>query len=210
MHPSRSSSASPWSAIARATTVPPTHKAASDCAVARARALSDKPCSKTVTIALKTTSKAFCALLLLRATSLGRVPIGEKFSDRMRTSLHQEIDFKAGAQRVYDALLDSKQFGALSGEPAQIDHKDGGVFSMFGGKIVGRHVELIANQRIVQAWRPANWDPGAYSSVKFELKEQGGRTMRVLDHTGFPEGGFEHLNPRWKMRYWDPLERSLA
>jgi activator of HSP90 ATPase len=128
----------------------------------------------------------------------------------MRTSLQQEIDFKAGAQRVYDALLDSKQFSALSGEPAQIDHKDGGVFSMFGGKIVGRNVELIANQRIVQAWRPANWDPGAYSIVKFELKEQGGRTMRVLDHAGFPKGGFEHLNPRWKMRYWDPLERFLA
>jgi activator of HSP90 ATPase len=153
-----------------------------------ARALPDKPCSKTLTIVLKTTSKAFCALLLLRATSLGRVTIGQKFSDRMRTSLYQEIDFKAGAQRVDDALLDSKQFSALSGEPGQIDHKDNGVFSMFGGKIVGRNVVLIANQRIVQAWRPANWDPGAYSIVKFELKEQRGRTMRVLDHAGFPEG----------------------
>jgi uncharacterized protein YndB with AHSA1/START domain len=178
--------------------------------VARARALPDKPCSKTVTIALKTTSKAFCALLLLRATSLGGVPIGEKFSDRMRTSLHQEIDFKAGAQRVYDALLDSKQFSALSGEPAQIDQKDRGVFSMFAGKIVGRHVELIAKRRIVQAWRPASWDPSAYSIVKFESKEHGGRTMRFPDHAGFRGGGFEHLNPVWRMSCWDPLEKFLA
>jgi activator of HSP90 ATPase len=40
--------------------------------------------------------------------------------------------FEASPQRIYEALLDSKQFAAFSGMPAEIDAKAGGAFSMFG------------------------------------------------------------------------------
>jgi Activator of Hsp90 ATPase homolog 1-like protein len=59
--------------------------------------------------------------------------------------------------------------------PANIDPAAGGAFSMFGRVIMGRNIELIPNQRIVQAWRPTRWDPGVYSIVKFELKTAGKR-----------------------------------
>jgi activator of HSP90 ATPase len=131
-------------------------------------------------------------------------------ADKARTFLQQEVDFKASPQRIYEALLDSKQFSAFSGEPAEISREAGGAFSMFGGKIVGRNVELLPNERIVQAWRPASWDPGVYSIVKFELQKKGSQTKIVLDHTGFPEGDFGHLDPGWKLRYWEPLEKFLA
>jgi activator of HSP90 ATPase len=126
------------------------------------------------------------------------------------TYLHQEIDIKASAQRIYEVLLDSKQFAAFTGMPAEIDPKTGGPLSMFGGLIVGRNVELVANQRIVQAWRPASWEPGVYSIVKFELKGQAAKTTIVLDHTGFPEGSFRHLDSGWYERYWEPLKKFLA
>src|ERR1700689_4205765 len=41
-----------------------------------------------------------------------------------RTSIHQEVDFKASPQRIYDALLDSKQFAAFTGRGAEIDPKE--------------------------------------------------------------------------------------
>jgi activator of HSP90 ATPase len=131
-------------------------------------------------------------------------------ADRARTFLHQEVDFKATPQRIYEALLDSKQFSAFTGMPADISREAGGAFSMFGGMIVGRNVELISNQRIVQAWRPASWDPGVYSVVRFELVKSGAQTKIALDHTGFPEGDFGHLNEGWKERYWQPLEKYLG
>jgi activator of HSP90 ATPase len=81
-------------------------------------------------------------------------------ANERRTSLHQEVSFKASPQRIYDVLLDSKQFAALTGMAAEIDSKAGGAFSTFGGMIEGRTVELVPGQRIVQAWRPAQWDPG--------------------------------------------------
>ncbi len=127
-----------------------------------------------------------------------------------RTFLHQETDFRATPQRIYSVLLDSKQFAVVTGMPAEIDPNVGGAFSMFGGLIIGRNVELISNQRIVQAWRPTRWDPGVYSVVRFELKAQGTETVLVLDHTGFPEGEYDHLNPGWSLRYWDPLKKYIA
>ncbi len=131
-------------------------------------------------------------------------------ANQSRTSLHQEIDFKTGPQRMYEVLLDSKQFAAFTGLAAEIDPKAGGAFSTFGGLIVGRNVELIANQRIVQAWRPTHWDPGIYSIVRFDLKPNGSGTTVVLDHTGFPEGEFDNLNSGWPIRYWEPLKKFLA
>jgi len=131
-------------------------------------------------------------------------------ANQTRTSLHQEIDFKAKSQRIYEILLDSKLFAAFTGMPADIDSKEGGAFSTFGGLIAGRNVELVPNARIVQAWRPTHWDPGVYSIVRFELKPQGSETQLVLDHTGFPEGEFDHLNPGWALRYWDPLKKYLT
>jgi len=131
-------------------------------------------------------------------------------ANQLRTSLRQEIGLKTTPQRVYQILLDSKQFAAFTGMPAEIDPKPGGALSVFGGMIVGRNLELIPNQRIVQAWRSAGWGPGVYSVVKFELKPDGTGTMVVLDHTGFPEGSFDHLDPGWYLRYWEPLKKYLG
>jgi activator of HSP90 ATPase len=126
------------------------------------------------------------------------------------TYLHQEIDIRASRQRIYDALLDSRQFTTFSGAPAEINKEPGGTFSLFGGLIVGRNVELVAKERIVQAWRPASWEPGIYTLVKFEFKELGPQTRILLDHTGFPEGNFRHFEYGWYAHYWEPLKKFVA
>jgi uncharacterized protein YndB with AHSA1/START domain len=110
-------------------------------------------------------------------------------------ALHHEVDFKATPARIYEALLDSKQFSA---------------FSLFGGQILGRNVELVPNQRIVQAWRSAGWDQGVYSIAKFELKAQGPATHLIFDHRGFPEGKKEHLEEGWREHYWERLQKYLG
>jgi activator of HSP90 ATPase len=138
-------------------------------------------------------------------------------------SIHQEAVFKANRNRVYEALTDTKQFDKiikLSPEmqagksfgttPTAISREVGGTFSIFGGHIIGRQIELVPNQRIVQAWRVVDWDPGVYSIAKFELLEQGAGTKLVFDHTGFPKGDAEHLAEGWKSHYWDSIEKFLA
>ncbi len=127
-----------------------------------------------------------------------------------RTSLHQEVTLNAKAQRVYDVLLDSKLFAAFSGEPAVINPQAGGTFSMFGARIEGRNIELVPGLRLVQAWRPAHWDPGTYSIAKFVFAELAGKTKVVLDHTGFPAGDFTSLSSGWREHYWQRLEKYFG
>jgi len=128
-------------------------------------------------------------------------------ANKLRTSIHQEVDLKAAPKRVFDVLLDAKQFAAFTGLPAEIDPKAGGTFKTFGGLIEGRNIEIISGQRIVQAWRPASWDSGLYSIVHFELKPREASALLILDHTGFPEGDYDHLQFGWNTRYWGPLKK---
>src|SRR5712692_7579262 len=147
----------------------------------------------------------------------------EEEISRTAESIHQEPVFKASRKRVFEALTDTKQFDKVvqlsaamkSGMPAgaaptQISHEVGGAFSLFGGYVTGRHIELVPNERIVQAWRAGSWDPGVYSIAKFQLVEQGSGTKIVFDHGGFPKGKGEHLAAGWKMNYWEPLEKFLG
>jgi activator of HSP90 ATPase len=127
-----------------------------------------------------------------------------------RTSLHQEVLLSAAAPRIYEALLDAKQFAAFSGMPAEIDRKAGGAFSMFGGLIEGRNVEITPNARIVQAWRPTHWEPSVYSIVRFDFKPQAAATLVILEHYGFPQGEYEHLYSGWTGHYFEPLKKFLS
>jgi activator of HSP90 ATPase len=140
--------------------------------------------------------------------SMGQQPAEN--SHDVRTSIHYELEFNATPQRFFDAILDQKQFAAFTNLPATIDPATGGAFSMFGGLIVGRNVELIPGQRIVQAWRPAHWDPGVYSIVRFELKPRAQECSLAFDHTGFPAGDYDHLDWGWKNHYWEPLKKYFA
>src|ERR1700691_5559775 len=99
------------------------------------------------------------------------------------TAIHQEVDFKTVPARIYEVLLDAKQFSAFTKNTAEIQPQPGGAFKLFGGQIEGRNIELAPNQRIVQAWRPAYWPAGVYSIVKFVLIARGSGARIILDHT---------------------------
>ena len=133
----------------------------------------------------------------------------------MATAILQELDFKASPRRVYEALLDAKQFSAFTGAPAEIQRDPGGAFSCFGGFVTGRNIELVPDARIVQAWRIKMWPEGSYSIVKFELRPHNGGTRVTMTHDGFPEELRAHLNGEmpdggWHRQYWEPLRKYLS
>jgi activator of HSP90 ATPase len=129
----------------------------------------------------------------------------------MADVIQQEIVLGASPERVYEALLDPRQFSEFTaGAAAEITREPGVALSCFGGMITGRNVELVPDQRIVQAWRVGNWLAGVYSIVSFELKAQGPNTILTLRHAGFPEGTREHLETGWHKMYWEPLRKYLA
>jgi uncharacterized protein YndB with AHSA1/START domain len=142
---------------------------------------------------------------------------GNEEISRIAEAIHQEVVINASRKRVYDALTDAEQFTKVmrlgkdpGGPAAVISREAGGSFSTFGGLIGGRQIELVPNERIVQAWRSEGWNPGVFSIARFELHEEGAQTRIVFDHTGFPKGAAEQLLDGWNSHYWEPLRKYLA
>jgi len=144
----------------------------------------------------------------LVAAGLGMVSASGQTGKR-GTTIHQENDFPATPARIYEILLDAKQFSAFSKEPAEIRAQPGAAFKLFGDRIEGRNVELISNQRIVQAWRSTAWPAGEYTIVRFALAPRGSGTRLILDHAGFTEDKWESLSEGWNSHYWEPLRAYL-
>lgn len=138
-------------------------------------------------------------------------------------SIHQEVTFKASRRKVYEALTSAKEFDALTrlsdavtlvtapgAKATAISPEVGGSFTLFGGYITGRHLEMVPDERLVQAWRAGGWKAGDYSVVKFALSAAGSDCKLLLEHRGFPEGQGASLAYGWGVHYWEPLAKLLA
>jgi activator of HSP90 ATPase len=138
-------------------------------------------------------------------------------------AIHQEALFKASRARVYEVLTGAKEFDAVTrlsdavtlitaphAKATSIDHEVGGAFTLFGGYVTGRHLEMVRNERLVQAWRAGSWGAGDYSIVRFVLLAQGVECKLVFDHRGFPDSQGASLAYGWGVHYWEPMAKFLA
>jgi hypothetical protein len=79
-------------------------------------------------------------------------------------AIHQELLFNASPQRVYGALTNGKSFDAITrlsdgdallkasgAKPTAINSEVGGTFTLFGGYVTGRNLEMLPDERLVQA-----------------------------------------------------------
>ena len=109
------------------------------------------------------------ALVIAGVTARSSVALAESNPEisSSEEAIHQRRTFAANRSRVYAALTVEEQFDRivrLSGvmkadtqanmqHPTKLSTHAGGAFSVFDGYIVGRQLELVPNERIVQAWR---------------------------------------------------------
>lgn len=126
--------------------------------------------------------------------------------DETRTVAH-EVTLNASPQEVFEALMDPTKHSRFTGARAQIEGKPCGEFSLYGGEITGKTLELEPHRLIVQAWRAGNWPRGHYSQVTFLLEplDNGRQTQLSLTQTGVPAEKFEDINQGWKKYYWSKM-----
>jgi uncharacterized protein YndB with AHSA1/START domain len=142
---------------------------------------------------------------------------------RAAAAIHHELSFAAPRARVYRALTRTADFDAITrlsdgadllkapgAKPTAIGRAAGAAFTLFGGYISGRHLELLDGERLVQAWRAASWGPGEFSVVRFALEDAAGGTRLLFDHRGFPDSQGPSLAYGWRAHYWEPMAKFLA
>lgn len=130
-------------------------------------------------------------------------------------AIHHEAVIEASPERVFAVLVDGEEFGAATGLPASSSGEEGSAFSLFGGRVEGRQIELVPGRRVVQAWRfggehPEAWEPGVFSVVRFSLEPLGDATRLVIDHDGIPARSEERIEAGYPAFYSEPLAKYVA
>jgi activator of HSP90 ATPase len=123
--------------------------------------------------------------------------------------IRQSILFKATPHQVYEALMDSKKHARFSRHKSRISRKIGGKFKAYGDYIEGIHLELVADQKIVQSWRGKDWKPGLFSTVRMLFTATRGGTKLSFTQEGIPEQYARNLSQGWREYYWKPMKAML-
>ena len=123
------------------------------------------------------------------------------------TTIKQVAIIPASPEKVYKALLSSKEHSEFTGAEAKISDKIGGEFSAHGGYITGRNIKLVKGKMIVQSWKPteSNWPDTHWSEAIFELRKKGTGTEIMFTHKEVPAASAKTFANGWKEYYWKPM-----
>jgi activator of HSP90 ATPase len=127
----------------------------------------------------------------------------------MSKAIKQTVTFKTTPHAIYEALMDEKKHATFTGGEAKISRKAGGKFSIYGGDIEGKNLELITDQKIVQSWRYSDWPEGHYSTATFTLEPIEKGTRLTFSQTDVPDDKYEDIKQGWKDYYWGPMKEML-
>ena len=111
---------------------------------------------------------------------------------------------------VYDAWLDGKLHGKMTGAKATGSAKVGAKFSAWDGYIKGTNLELVRRKRIVQSWRTVQFaETDKDSKITLTLKPVTGGTNISLLHTSVPDGQTGYKDG-WRENYFEPMKAYFA
>ncbi len=128
----------------------------------------------------------------------------------MSKLIRQTVTFHAPPHAVYEALMDSRKHARFTQSPARISRKVGGAISAYGDYITGTNLELVPDEKIVQAWHASEWPEGHMSRVTFKLAPVPGGTRLTFTHSGVPDPFVEDIRQGWIDSYWEPMKAMLS
>jgi uncharacterized protein YndB with AHSA1/START domain len=117
----------------------------------------------------------------------------------------------ATPRQVYDAWLDSRAHGAMTGAKAKMSARLGARVSAWDGYISGRNLRLEPGRRIVQSWRTTEFaatDPDSEIEVRLVPAKTG--TRLTLRHRNVPDGQTSYRDGGWRDFYFIPMKEYFA
>jgi uncharacterized protein YndB with AHSA1/START domain len=116
---------------------------------------------------------------------------------RLRT-LEAAVTVASPPAVVFDTWLSPAAHTAMSGQPAFIDGRIGGQYTLWGGSVKGEIIFLKPHQRIAQTWRTPDFDSHMEDS-RLELtfhSAQGGTRVQVV-HAHIPAPLYDQFLFGW-------------
>lgn len=126
-------------------------------------------------------------------------------------SIQQTIQFKAPSSTIYELIMDERLHSEIAGGEVKMGRNTNDRFSVFDGYCTGYNIELIPDEKIVQAWRfeEEGWPEDHYSIVTFKFTNTNNGCELDFNQTEIPFEKIEALSEGWKTYYWEPIEEYL-
>lgn len=113
---------------------------------------------------------------------------------RVCKTIMQKVRFKAEPADVYTHLVsDTDEVGRR--------------FAL--GTATGLVVDLAPGERVVRAWREADYPEGVFSMAAVTLRRITTGTELTLIHRGVPKGLIPRTEERWRREHWDAIRAKL-
>ncbi|MCX6228125.1 MAG: SRPBCC domain-containing protein [Bacteroidia bacterium] len=103
---------------------------------------------------------------------------------------------------IYNALTNPTMIEIWTGEPAVMSTEVESEFSLWDGEIVGRNIEFVTDQKIVQSWYFGE-DVESIVTIKLHLDKQG--TNVEVHQTNIPDEAYENIAEGWESDYFASL-----
>ncbi|WMJ73900.1 SRPBCC domain-containing protein [Cytophagaceae bacterium ABcell3] len=105
----------------------------------------------------------------------------------------------APPDEVYLALTNEPTIQLWTGDEVQMVAEPGTEFSLFGESIVGKNLEFVKSEKIVQQWYFDQEEP---SIVTIKLHPDKRGTSVELRHTNIPDEEYEDMVEGWDNTYF--------
>jgi activator of HSP90 ATPase len=106
-------------------------------------------------------------------------------------------------EEVYLGLVTPTTIHLWTGEPAEMSDDPGTEFSLWGGSIIGKNLELKKGEKIVQQWYFGDQKEDSIVTLLLHPQKQG--TSVELRHTNIPDDDYDDIVEGWNEMYFGSL-----
>lgn len=130
----------------------------------------------------------------------------------MAKTIKQRVVFKnVKPETLYAMYLDAQHHSAFTGGDAKITSNEGENFSVHGGYVTGKNLQLEEGKLIVQSWFGSDWKNWKLDSTFVLLFEKKGRdTILHMTHANIPDKHAAAIQKGWTEYYWKPWKKYLS
>jgi len=123
-----------------------------------------------------------------------------------------EETMKCTGQELFNALTQRDMIQIFTGSEAKMAEtaEKGGEFTLLGGGITGKYLEIVPFTKIVQEWRLKSWPSGHFSRVEMIIKQTKEDTKITLTQTAIPVKEVQSTRMGWQRYYFEAMKRSFG
>jgi len=119
------------------------------------------------------------------------------------------FQIKAEPEDIYTALTNPFTIELWSGETAIMTKEVGAEFSLWDGDIIGKNIELIENEKLVQEWYFDEDEERDASIVTIKIWKKNSSCSVELMHTNIPDEAYDNIVEGWNEAYLGAIKNLL-